>query len=300
MASYLDRISRAVLHERIETGRAALTACTLCPRCCGVNRHEVPGTWCRTGARPVVAAWHAHFGEEAPLVGRSGSGTIFFGSCSLSCVFCQNWTISRRVEGREVTARDLARMMVALQLSGCHNINLVTPTHTVPQILEALEIAIPLGLHVPLVYNTGGYDSVDTLRLLDGVIDIYMPDIKFLDADAGRRYCEAEDYPSVVRAAVLEMYRQVGDLTTDEEGVATRGLLVRHLVMPGRTADTRRVCTFLARDVSRNTYLNLMDQYRPCGMAHDYAEIARGITRQEFHEALRAAADEGLRRTGRS
>ena len=300
MASYVGLFNRGVLDERVEAARARLISCTLCPRCCGVNRNEVPGTLCRTGARPVVSAWHAHFGEEAPLVGRNGSGTIFFGSCSLGCVFCQNWTISRLLEGREVTPEDLARVMIALERSGCHNINLVTPTHMVPQILGALRVAIPMGLSVPLVYNTGGYDSVETLRLLDGVVDIYMPDIKFLDGHAASRYCAAEDYPAVVRAAVLEMHRQVGDLVADGHGVATRGLLVRHLVMPGRVADTRQVCRFLAQEVSRDTYLNLMDQYRPCGMAAGYPEIARRITRQEFDEALRAAGEEGLRRAGRS
>ena len=300
MACYVQLSDRGILCERVEAARRVLDACTLCPRACGVNRNESPGTWCRTGARPLVAAWHAHFGEEAPLVGRNGSGTIFFGSCSLGCVFCQNWTISRSLEGREISAGELALVMVSLQRAGCHNINLVTPSHMVPQILEAVALAVPRGLNVPLVYNTGGYDSVETLRLLDGVVDIYMPDIKFLDADAARRYCTAGDYPAVVRAAVAEMHRQVGDLVMDEEGIATRGLLVRHLVMPGRAADTRKVCRFLAREVSCDTYLNLMDQYRPCGMAGDCPEIARRITREEFNQALEAAAEEGLTRAGRS
>ncbi len=294
LPSYLALAHDGRLRDRARTAMESLRRCTLCPRACAVNRFERPGTHCLTGARPVISACHPHVGEERPLVGRGGSGTIFFAGCSLGCVFCQNWTTSRCRDAPDVSAADLARMMVGLQRAGCHNINLVTPTHMVAQILAALELAVPLGLTVPLVYNTSGYDRVDTLRLLAGVVDIYMPDIKFSSADAGARYAAAPDYAEVARAAILEMHRQAGDLVIDGSGVATRGLLVRHLVMPGGLAETREACRFLAREVSRATYLNLMAQYRPCGEAFRYPEIARRITSLEFDEAISIARDEGL------
>jgi putative pyruvate formate lyase activating enzyme len=244
----------------------------------------------------MVSAYHPHFGEEAPLVGRRGSGTIFFTSCSLLCVFCQNWEISHLMQGEEISHRRLGEMMVELQAMGCHNINLVTPTHMVPQILTALPYAVEMGLAIPLVYNTGGYDRVETLRLLDGVIDIYMPDIKFMDPVQAGRYTAAGDYPQVVRAAVREMHRQVGDLVIDRYGLARKGLLVRHLVMPGGVAGTREVMRFVAREISPDTYVNLMDQYRPCGQADRYPEIDRPITAEEFKEALEATRQEGIHR----
>ena len=326
-ASYVGLFERGILRERVRSANDILQSCTLCPRLCRVNRFESPGTRCLTGALPVVSACHPHFGEEAPLVGRYGSGTIFFAGCNFGCVFCQNWTTSRLLDAAEVSIDDLARMMVGLQRARCHNINLVTPSHMVAQILAALDRAVPMGLTIPLVYNSSGYDRVETLRLLDGVVDIYMPDVKLMSPEAGARYAAASDYPDVVRAAVLEMHRQVGDLVVEAEApglkpgsptavgppvfsgapgaaaalgtprpVAVRGLLVRHLVMPGGVAGTRDVCRFLAREISRNTYLNLMDQYRPCGDAYRYPEIARHITAAEFHEAARIAQDEGLER----
>jgi putative pyruvate formate lyase activating enzyme len=247
----------------------------------------------------VVSSYNPHFGEEAPLVGRHGSGTIFFTSCSLRCVFCQNWEISHLMLGEEVSHQRLAKMMVELQAKGCHNINFVTPTHMVPQILGALPYAIEMGLRIPLVYNTGGYDRVETLQLLEGVFDIYMPDIKYMDPAYARRYSGAEDYPQVVRAAVREMHRQVGDLVLDGRGLAVRGLVVRHLIMPAGVAGTRQVMRFLAREVSRDTYVNLMDQYRPCGRASDYPEIARPITQEEFEAAVEATREEGIYRLDR-
>jgi putative pyruvate formate lyase activating enzyme len=295
-AAYRALYRAGALAERAEAASALLHDCTLCPRLCHVDRFAGRNGRCRTGTRPLLSAAHPHFGEEAPLSGRRGSGTIFFGSCSLLCVFCQNWTTSHTVDGREVSARDLGDLMVALERQGCHNINLVTPSHMVPQILCGLLSAVEAGLSVPLVYNTSGYDSVETLRLLDGVIDIYMPDVKFLNHASGRRYADAEDYPDVVRAAVAEMHRQVGDLVIDNDGLARRGLLVRHLVMPGGLDDTREICRFLARDISTDTYLNLMDQYRPCGASFRFPEIARTITGEEFDLALEAARCEGLRR----
>jgi len=298
-AAYRALHDRGALAGRAEAASALLSDCTLCPRQCHADRFAGRDGRCRTGARPVVSAAHPHFGEEAPLSGRCGSGTIFFGSCNLLCVFCQNWTTSRAVDAREVSTRDLGEMMVALERHGCHNVNLVTPSHMVPQILSALLHAVEAGLSVPLVYNTSGYDRVETLRLLDGVVDIYMPDVKFLNPASGRRYADAEDYPDVVRAAVAEMHRQVGDLVVDDEGLARRGLLVRHLVMPGGLADTREVCRFLAREISEDTYVNLMDQYRPCGVSSRFPEIARAITAEEFERAIGAARLEGLRRLDR-
>ena len=296
LPSYVTLHRQDRLVERIRAAQEMLRECTVCPRICRVNRFEGRRGKCKTNALPVVSSYHPHFGEEAPLVGRHGSGTVFLTSCNLRCVFCQNWDISHGMEGQEVSHRRLAEMMVELQALGCHNINFVTPSHMVPQILGALPYAIEMGLSVPLVYNTGGYDRVETLRLLEGIFDIYMPDIKYMDPAHARRYSDAEDYPEVVRAAVREMHRQVGDLVLDEEGVAVRGLLVRHLVMPGGVAGTRAVMRFLAREISPNTYVNLMDQYRPCGLAHRYPEIGRPVTLEEFEEALEAARQEGIHR----
>jgi putative pyruvate formate lyase activating enzyme len=244
----------------------------------------------------MVSSFSPHFGEEEPLVGRGGSGTIFLTSCNLRCVFCQNYDISHRMEGEEVEAKDLAAMMLRLQALGCHNINFVTPTHQVPQILEALALAAGQGLRLPLVYNCGGYEAVATLRLLDGIVDIYMPDFKFADSEAAATYADAPDYPDVARAAIREMHRQVGDLVLDEHGIAQRGLLVRHLVMPNGLAGTRKVMRFLAQEISRNTYVNVMAQYRPCGLAHRHPAIARGITATEYREAVEAALEEGIHR----
>ncbi|MBI3394194.1 MAG: radical SAM protein [Nitrospirae bacterium] len=294
--SYLELDRQGLLAERINTAQEILKECTVCPRLCRVDRRESRRGKCRTGALPVVSAYHPHFGEEAPLVGLYGSGTIFLTSCNLRCVFCQNWEISHKMEGAEVSHRRLGEMMVELQGMGCHNINFVTPTHMVPQILAALPYAIDRGLSIPLVYNTSGYERVETLGLLDGVFDIYMPDVKYMDAAHAKRYSGAADYPETARAAVKEMHRQVGDLVLDSRGIAIRGLLVRHLVMPGGVAGTREVMRFLAREVSRDTYVNLMDQYRPCGAAHRFPEINRLIAAQEFEETLDATVGEGIAR----
>jgi putative pyruvate formate lyase activating enzyme len=297
--AYLTLHERGILAERIRAAQEILRECTICPRLCRVDRVTSRAGKCRTNVLPVVSSHHPHFGEEAPLVGRHGSGTIFFTSCSLRCVFCQNWEISHLMLGEEVCHPRLAQMMMELQALGCHNINFVTPSHMVPQILAALPYAIETGLSIPLVYNTGGYDRVETLRLLDGVIDIYMPDIKYMDPAHAKRYSGAEDYPYIVRAAVQEMHRQVGDLELDERGLAVRGLLVRHLVMPGGVAGTREVIRFLAREVSPDTYVNLMDQYRPCGQAGRFPEIARPITQDEFEAAMEATREEGIHRLER-
>jgi putative pyruvate formate lyase activating enzyme len=287
------------LHERVEQALKILENCCLCPRHCQVNRLKGELGKCSTGRQAIVSSFGPHFGEEAPLVGSGGSGTIFFAFCNLKCCFCQNYTISQLGEGQEVGARELANMMLSLERRGCHNINFVSPTHVVPQILEALEIAAEAGLSVPLVYNSGGYDAVETLKLLDGIFDIYMPDMKYSDAQNAHRFSGIDDYPRVNRAAVKEMHRQVGDLKIDNQGVAMCGLLVRHLVLPDELAGTAEVCRFLSQEISVDTYLNLMAQYRPCYKAYDVPELARSISRQEFVEAIETARSYGLHRLDR-
>ncbi len=251
---------------------------------------------CQVTTRVIVSSYGPHFGEEAPLVGRYGSGTIFFTYCNLHCAFCQNYTISQLGEGSPVDRETLAKMMLSLQSRGCHNINLVSPTHVVPYILEALEIAAAKGLHLPLVYNSGGYDAIETLKLLDGVVDIYMPDMKYSDEKIAEQLSGIKDYPKVNRAAVKEMHRQVGDLQLDEQGVAQRGLLIRHLVLPNGLAGTEEVVRFLAQEVSANTYLNIMAQYRPCYKAFDIPKLARPLHEPEFHDAIDMAHRQGIYR----
>lgn len=280
----------------MEKARARLEECSLCPRCCGVNRLAGEKGKCRVASQALVSSYGSHFGEEAPLVGRYGSGTIFFTYCNLGCSFCQNYTISQLGEGSPVDSEELAGIMLSLQARGCHNINLVSPTHVVPFILEALELAVSRGLCLPLVYNTGGYDSLATLKLLDGIVDIYMPDMKYSDAETAERLSGVKNYPQVNKAAVKEMHRQVGDLQLDEHGVAQRGLLVRHLVLPNHLAGTEEVVRFLAEEVSTNTYLNIMAQYHPCYKAFELPELARPVSRQEFSEAIELAHQYGLYR----
>ena len=244
----------------------------------------------------VISSYSPHFGEEAPLVGRHGSGTIFFAYCNLRCLFCQNYTISQLGEGSAVDREELARMMLALQAKGCHNINLVSPTHVMPYILDALELAASMGLHLPLVYNSGGYDSVETLKLLDGIIDIYMPDMKYSDAKIAEQLSGIKDYPTVNRAAIKEMHRQVGDLQIDKQGIAQRGLLVRHLVLPNGLAGTEEIVSFLAKEVSTDTYLNIMAQYHPCHKAFDIPQLSRSVSNEEFYQAIELAHQQGLNR----
>jgi len=285
------------LQRRVELAWARLGDCDLCPRDCHVDRHStVVGAVCRTGELAVVASCHPHFGEERCLVGRQGSGTIFFSWCNLRCQYCQNYDISQEGQGQEVEPRELAAMMLHLQAQRCHNINFVTPSHVVPQILAAVLLAAEKGLNIPLVYNTGGYDALSALALLDGVIDIYMPDMKYGDEGLARRYSKVPNYPAINRAGVKEMHRQVGDLVIDDSGVAVRGLLVRHLVLPDRVAGTATIVRFLAEEISRETYLNVMDQYRPCYKAHAMPPLDRAITAAEYEEALRLADAAGLYR----
>ena len=292
---YLDLHASGELARRVEAAERLMDGCRLCPRECGALRLRQKTGACGIGDDTVVSSFGPHFGEEAPLVGRGGSGTIFFARCNLCCVFCQNYDISQRGEGRTVSAEELAWMMVELQQAGCHNVNLVTPTHQLPQILRGLLRAVAGGLRLPIVYNCGGYESLEALRLLNGIVDIYMPDFKYADAEVAERCSGVPAYPAVAEAATREMHRQVGDLALDRRGVAVRGLLVRHLVLPNGLAGTERVMRVLA-GLSTDTYVNVMAQYRPCYCAHEHPRLARRPTRDEYAEALRLAREAGLRR----
>jgi putative pyruvate formate lyase activating enzyme len=296
--AYIALWGSGELSRRVELGVKKLGDCTLCPRNCQVNRLQDKAKVCRTGRYASVSSHFAHFGEESCLRGRFGSGTIFFGWCNLRCVFCQNYEISWLGEGHIVKPEELAEMMLNLQNQGCHNINLVTPTHVVPQILEALLLAVEGGLQLPLVYNTGAYDSLDSLALLDGVVDIYMPDFKFWDPEKAKRYAKAPDYPEVARRAIVEMHRQVGSLVVDQHGLALRGVLLRHLVMPGGMAETVEIMRWIARELGPETYVNVMAQYRPAGRVSEteYPEIDRAITPNEFQQAVHAIYSAGLHR----
>jgi putative pyruvate formate lyase activating enzyme len=295
--AYAALLASGELQRRVERSRTHLADCDLCARYCRVNRFQTTrGAVCRTGARAVVHSHGAHHGEEAPLSGWRGSGTIFFSWCSLRCEFCQNWGISQKGLGRELGAEDLAELMLALQAQGCHNINFVTPSHVVVQILEAVWLAADRGLRLPLVYNSGGYDSLEALALLDGVIDIYMPDMKYGDSAAAREFSHVRGYREVNRAAVREMHRQVGNLLLDGRGIARRGLLIRHLVMPGEVARTETVLRFIAEQISPDTYVNIMDQYRPCYRAGAHPPLDRPLSREEYGRAAATARRLGLRR----
>ena len=272
-----------------------LESCSVCPRSCGVNRLAGDAGKCRTSRRAVVSSYGAHFGEEAALVGKHGSGTIFFANCNLECVFCQNYSISQLGEGHIVGKKELAYVMLSLQAKGCHNINLVSPTHVIPQILEALELAVESDLKLPLVYNSGGYDSVETLKLQDGIVDIYMPDMKYGDEQTARELSGINSYPQANRAAVKEMHRQTGDLEIDKEGIAQRGLLIRHLVLPGGLAGTKTITRFVSEEISRDSHVNIMAQYHPCYKALQIPGLGRRISSEEFHAAPHFAQETGLR-----
>ncbi len=295
--AYLSLLRRGELSSRIEQAYQHLEDCDLCARYCHMNRREtIKGAVCRTGERAVVNSFGPHHGEEDSLRGTNGSGTIFFSWCNLRCVFCQNWEISHKGMGREVEPDELADMMLNLQERGCHNINFVTPSHVVAQIIAAVDIAAQKGLRIPLVYNTGGYDSPEALALLDGIIDIYMPDMKYGDSAIARKYSKVRNYVEINFAAVREMHRQVGDLQLDSKGVALRGLLVRHLVLPHNLAGSETILAFLADEISSNTYLNLMDQYHPCYRADENPPLDRCLTIDEFKEALQLTKKYGLTR----
>ncbi|MDH7593499.1 MAG: radical SAM protein [Methanomicrobiales archaeon] len=299
--SYIALLRSGVLGERVKTAKDLLKECRVCPRECGVNRLEDKRGFCRTGALPVVSSFGPHFGEEPPLVGSHGSGTIFITHCNMRCEFCQNYEISQCGQGTELEIRTLGEIMLKLQDRGCHNINFVTPTHVVPQILEALEYAAREGLAIPLVYNSGGYDSVETLRLLDGVFDIYMPDAKYGDDRVAMALSHAPGYTRFMKAALLEMQRQVGDLVI-EGGLALRGLIIRHLVLPGDLAGTEKVMRFIAEEISRDAYVNVMAQYRPMWHVLEPGDnpllrrLRRPITLEEYRYAISCARRAGLHR----
>jgi len=293
--AYIRLLANGELESRAREARDRERACDLCARYCRVDRSERTGA-CKTGLRARMASFGPHHGEENPLRGVAGSGTIFFSWCNLRCQYCQNADISQAPAGREVGSEELAAIMLSLQRSGCHNINFVSPSHVVAEILEALLLAARSGLHLPLVYNTGGFDSLEALSLLDGVIDIYMPDMKYGDARIARSHSKIGKYPEVNRKAVREMHRQVGDLRLDADGIAQRGLLVRHLVLPGGLAGTEEVVRFLAEQISPNTYLNIMGQYRPAYRAKEYPPLDRPLRVEEYKDALRMAARAGLTR----
>ena len=299
--AYVELFESGELARRAKQALDLLVDCTVCARQCHADRtsEENLESYCRTGRLARVNSCLPHHGEEDCLRGWNGSGTIFFSHCNLRCVFCQNFDISWKGQGREVASDELAGMMLELQHCGCHNVNLVTPSHVVPQILEALCIAAQAGLRLPIVYNTGGYDSLQSLQLLDGVVDIYMPDFKFWSPQVSDELACAEDYQAVACRAIREMHRQVGDLVLDETGLARRGILVRHLVMPGGQSGTPEVMSFLAREISIDTYVNLMPQYRPEGQADRHPSINRAITLIEFNDAVQTAKDEGLWRFDR-
>ncbi|MGD9182046.1 MAG: radical SAM protein [Desulfobacterales bacterium] len=297
--AYIKTFKKGLLQEKIKAAYKLLGSCNLCPRKCRVDRLSGETGICKTAKHAVISSYNPHFGEEAPLVGTNGSGTIFFTHCNLMCLFCQNFDISHEGHGQKIADAELAALMLALQQHGCHNINFVTPSHVVPQILSALEIAIQEGLSVPLVYNSGGYDLPSTLKLLEGVFDIYMPDFKFWDPEIAESACQARDYPEIARNALREMHRQVGDLTVDEDGIAQKGLLIRHLVLPSGLAGTRKIMRFIAREISTHSYVNLMSQYRPCGRAAEVKGLNAFLSPADFQTALQEAKTEGITRLDR-
>lgn len=293
---YLEKLTPAELNSRVDTLQNMLEECRLCPNECSVNRLAGETGNCHSTDEVVISRYGPHFGEEPELVGLYGSGTIFFTNCNLSCIYCQNYDISQLGIGNRISIDELANIMISLQSRGCHNINLVTPTHFVPQIVEALIIAIEKGLEIPLVYNCGGYESVETLRLLEDIIDIYMPDIKYSDNEIATRLSGIKNYWNVVRSAIKEMYRQVGDLHIDRKGIAKRGLLIRHLVLPNNLAGSEKVIDFIADEISKETYLNIMDQYHPAFKAAEDKKLMRRIKPDEYERVVEYARFKGLHR----
>ncbi len=295
-AAYVKLLQQGVLQERVALAYSRLSDCDICAHVCKVDRRAGELGKCLTGERARISSYGPHMGEEDPLRGQRGSGTIFMTRCNLRCQYCQNHDISQSDSGYQVEPEDLAAIMLELQKRGCHNINFVSPSHVVPQIIAGVLIAAQAGLSIPLVYNTGGYDSLGTLELLDGIFDIYMPDMKYADSGLAERFSKIKNYPEINQVAVKEMHRQVGDLLLDNRGIATRGLLVRHLILPDNLAGTDRIVQFLANQISTDTYLNLMDQFRPSYRAHHYPEITRRISQAEFDAAVKMAQDAGLNR----
>ena len=298
-ASYRDLYRTGELKSRVHLLNKKLESCSVCPRRCGVNRLEDKEGYCKTGRRPLVCSYCAHFGEESPISGDRGSGTIFFGQCNLRCVFCQNADISQIPAGREryaISVNQLARIMLQLQdVRQCHNINFVSPGHFVPQIAAAVYQAVPAGLHIPLVYNSNGYDDMETLQLLDGIIDVYMPDLKYADPVIAAKYSAVRDYPHYAHTALKEMFRQVGLLQMDDQGVAMRGLLIRHLVLPDNIAGTTKVLEWVKNELSIEVTISLMAQYHPCHYANKIPKLNRVITQKEYSTALRFAYEQDFK-----
>lgn len=287
--SYINLFEKGELEQRIGLLKEFLQECRLCPRQCRINRLNGELGYCGAGSGLMLSSAFPHFGEERPLVGSHGSGTIFLTHCNLRCVFCQNYDISHLGRGEPITPSEMARAMLRLQEMDCHNINFVTPTHYAPQIVESLLEAIRMGLQLPIVYNCSGYESIEVIQLLEGVIDIYMPDAKYMEEEYSKRFSNAPDYPDVLRKVLKEMHRQVGDLTINSKGIAERGLLIRHLVMPQGVASSEAILKFIAEEISVHSYVNIMDQYRPEYRSHDYPEISRRITQKEYVEAIQFA-----------
>lgn len=287
--SYITLYKSGELLRRIKQLNEFLKECRLCPRQCKVNRLSGEKGVCQANSILRVSSAFPHFGEEPPLVGDHGSGTIFLTHCNLRCIFCQNYDISHLGRGEVITLTDLARVMIRLQEMGCHNINFVTPTHYAPQIVASLPEAIEMGLRIPIVYNCSGYESLEVIRLLEGVVDIYMPDTKYMEERYSKRFSNAPDYPEVIKKVLKEMHRQVGDLIINSRGIAERGLLIRHLVMPNGVASSEAILKFIAQEISVHSYVNIMDQYRPEFLAHEYSEINRRITQKEYMEAIHIA-----------
>jgi putative pyruvate formate lyase activating enzyme len=300
-AGYVALNQSGELAERIDRAFDLLRPCRVCPRNCGVNRRGNERGFCKTALRPVISGCGPHFGEEPPLLGGNGSGTIFVSHCNLACEFCQNYDISQCGRGNELSCEEFAGMMVRLQNQGCHNVNIVTPTHVVPQMMKAVKIAADQGLTIPIVYNSGGYDAVQTLQLLEGIVDIYMPDAKYADDDIALTLSHAPNYVATMHAAIREMHRQAGDLVI-EDGIAVRGLIIRHLVLPENLAGSDRVLPWIAGEISRNSYVNIMDQYHPSWHTHGRSDLSlplslqRKITPEEYRFAIKCALDSGLHR----
>jgi putative pyruvate formate lyase activating enzyme len=291
---YLESYNNGKLNNIIDKTFKMLESCCICPRICKVNRLNDKRGFCRVGLKPKVCSFMPHHGEEPPISGTRGSGTIFFSGCNMACLYCQNYEFSQLDEGGEVEFEELATFMLQLQSMGCHNINLVTPTHVMPQILKALQLAIPQGLKIPIVYNTGGYELLEIIKLLDGIVDIYLPDMRYADNDMAIKYSSAPDYPKFNQAALKEMHRQVGVAKIDNAGIIRRGVIIRHLVLPNNISGTDKIMKFIKEALSKDTYISLMSQYFPCYKANQFQEISGRITEQEYGDALATLEKYGL------
>ncbi|MBU1727662.1 MAG: radical SAM protein [Candidatus Omnitrophica bacterium] len=292
--SYLDAYNNGTLAKSTDKAFDLLGSCSICPRKCSVNRLENEIGFCKTGLKPRVCSYMAHHGEEPPISGSKGSGTIFFSYCNMSCAYCQNYEFSQQEEGREVDFNELAGFMIELQNLGCHNINLVTPTHVMPQILKALQIAVSKGLNIPLVYNTGGYEFPEMIKLLDGIVDIYLPDMRYADPETAAKLSMATDYPKYNRSSVKEMHRQVGIAKINDKDIIERGLIIRHLVLPNNLSGTEKTMKFIAQEISKDSFISLMSQYTPYYKAREFKEINRRITVKEYKVAQEIMEECGL------